>query len=95
LFAAEARAAADRRELSDGTDAAQFAFELGVILAGTDIVSVLHDDLHAISRARTGRPRPPDRIDRLDTEPADANVDFRIPAATGTAASRPLAGNGE
>jgi hypothetical protein len=39
--------------LPDGTDAAQIAFELGVILAGTDIVSVLHDDLHAISRART------------------------------------------
>ena len=53
LLAAEARAAADNRELPDGTDAAQLAFELGVILAGTDIVSVLHDDLHAISRART------------------------------------------
>jgi len=53
LLAAEARAAAGQRELPDGTDAAQLAFELGVILAGTDIVSVLHDDLHAISRART------------------------------------------
>jgi AcrR family transcriptional regulator len=53
LLAAEARAAAGQDELSDGTDAAQLAFELGVILAGTDIVSVLHDDLHAISRART------------------------------------------
>jgi hypothetical protein len=30
----------------------QLAFELGVILAGTDIVSVLHDDLDVISRAR-------------------------------------------
>lgn len=53
LLAAEARAAAGQRELPDGTDAAQLAFELGVILAGTDIVSVLHDDLHAISRGRT------------------------------------------
>jgi AcrR family transcriptional regulator len=53
LLAAEARAAAGQRELPDGTDAAQLAFELGVILAGTDIVSVLHDDLDAISRART------------------------------------------
>lgn len=53
LLAAEARTAADKRELPDDTDAAQLAFELGVILAGTDIVSVLHDDYHAISRART------------------------------------------
>jgi len=53
LLAAEARTAADGGELPDGTDAAQVAFELGVILAGTDIVSVLHDDLHAIGRART------------------------------------------
>jgi AcrR family transcriptional regulator len=53
LLAAEARAAAAKAELPDGTDSAQLAFELGVILAGTDIVSVLHDDHHAISRART------------------------------------------
>jgi AcrR family transcriptional regulator len=53
LLAQEARAAANKRELPDDTDAAQLAFELGVILAGTDIVSVLHDDLHAINRART------------------------------------------
>jgi AcrR family transcriptional regulator len=53
MLAREARAAADKGELADGTDAAQLAFELGVILAGTDIVSVLHDDMHAISRART------------------------------------------
>jgi len=53
LLAAEARTAAGNRELPDGTDAAQLAFELGVILAGTDIVSVLHDDFHAVSRART------------------------------------------
>jgi len=53
LLAAEARTAAGGGELPDGTDAAQVAFELGVILAGTDIVSVLHDDLNAIGRART------------------------------------------
>jgi AcrR family transcriptional regulator len=53
LLAAEARTAAEKGELPDGTDPAQLAFELGVILAGTDIVSILHDDYHAISRART------------------------------------------
>jgi hypothetical protein len=53
LLAREARAAAGNGELPDGADPAQLAFELGVILAGTDIVSVLHDDMHAISRART------------------------------------------
>jgi len=53
LLTAEARAAAGKGELPDGTDAVQLAFELGVILAGTDLVSVLHDDLHVISRART------------------------------------------
>ncbi len=46
-------AAADKGELPDCTDATQLAFELGVILAGTNLVSVLRDDLHAISRART------------------------------------------
>jgi AcrR family transcriptional regulator len=53
LLAAEAGAAAGKGQLPDGTDAVQLAFELGVILAGTDLVSVLHDDLHVISRART------------------------------------------
>lgn len=53
LLAAEARAAAGKGQLPDGTDTVQLAFELGVILAGTDLVSVLHDDLHVISRART------------------------------------------
>jgi AcrR family transcriptional regulator len=60
----EARAAAEKGELETGTDPAQLAFELGVILAGTNIVSVLHDDLGAIDRARTAvrsrlsNPRP-------------------------------------
>lgn len=49
LFAVQARPAAGKRELPDSTHAAQLAFELGVILAGTDTVSVLH----AISRAQT------------------------------------------
>ena len=53
LLAQEARTAAEKGELPDGTDPAQLAFELGVILAGTNIVSVLHDDHQAISRART------------------------------------------
>ncbi len=53
LLAQEARSAAEKGELPDGTDPAQLAFELGVILAGTNIISVLHDDHHAISHART------------------------------------------
>jgi len=52
LLVHEARAAHDRGELPEGTDADQLAFELGAILAGTDIVSVLHDDHVVIERAR-------------------------------------------
>ncbi len=52
LLDGEARSAADRRQLPKDVDPAQLAFELGVILAGTDIVSVLHDDNGAIARAR-------------------------------------------
>jgi AcrR family transcriptional regulator len=52
LLDAEARSAYDRGELPEGRDPAQLAFELGVILAGTDIVTVLHDDNRAIARAR-------------------------------------------
>jgi AcrR family transcriptional regulator len=52
LLDGEARSAADRRELPKGVDAAQLAFELGVILAGTNIVTMLHDDNGAIERAR-------------------------------------------
>jgi hypothetical protein len=37
--------------LAEGTDPAQLAFELSTILAGTNIVAVLHDDA-AIGRAR-------------------------------------------
>ena len=53
MLAAEARTATGQRELPGDTDAAQLAFELGVILAGTDIVSILHNDLGVVSRART------------------------------------------
>jgi len=52
LLEAEARAAKQRDQLPDGTDPKQLAFELGVILAGTNVVSVLHDDAGAIARAR-------------------------------------------
>lgn len=52
LLATEARAAHDRGELPREQDPAQLAFELGVILAGTNIVTVLHDDNAAITRAR-------------------------------------------
>jgi len=53
LLLHEARNAVERAEVPDGTDPGQLAFELGVILAGTDIVSVLHDDLAVVARARS------------------------------------------
>jgi len=52
LLVHEARTAAENGELARDVDPAQLAFELGVILAGTNIVSVLHDDHDAIERAR-------------------------------------------
>lgn len=52
LLAGEAEIARDNGEWPDGTEPAQLAFELGVILAGTNIVAVLHDDTAAIARAR-------------------------------------------
>lgn len=52
LLDAEARSAHERSELSEGRDPSQLAFELGVILAGTNIVTVLHNDNRAIARAR-------------------------------------------
>ena len=51
LLEDETREAHKRGELQNG-DPAQLAFELGVILAGTNIVSVLHSDDSAIERAR-------------------------------------------
>ena len=53
LLDAEARSAHESGELPQGQDPAQVAFELGVILAGTNIVTVLHNDDRAIARART------------------------------------------
>jgi len=53
LLDAEARAGLERRELPDDVDPSQLAYELGVILAGTNIVAVLHDDNSVIERARS------------------------------------------
>ncbi|MGH9019908.1 MAG: TetR/AcrR family transcriptional regulator [Acidimicrobiales bacterium] len=53
LLEGEARAAVNNGELPKHTDPAQVAFELGAILAGTNIVSVLHDDHGIVARART------------------------------------------
>ena len=53
LLHSEARTALENGELPTGNDPAQVAFELGVILAGTNLVAVLHDDNTAIKRART------------------------------------------
>ena len=53
LLDTEARSAQERSELPEDRDPAQLAFELGVILAGTNIVTVLHNDNRAIARART------------------------------------------
>jgi AcrR family transcriptional regulator len=52
LLEDEAGAAHDRGELASDADPSQLAFELGVILAGTNIVAVLHDDQGAVERAR-------------------------------------------
>jgi AcrR family transcriptional regulator len=52
LLQHEAETVASNGELVDSIEPGQLAFELGVILAGTDIVSVLHDDTSAIVRAR-------------------------------------------
>ena len=51
LLEQTAHEAADAGQLS-GTDPAQLAFELSAMLAGTNIVAVLHDDDIAIERAR-------------------------------------------
>jgi AcrR family transcriptional regulator len=52
LLDAEARSAHEQNQLPEGSDPTQVAFEIGVILAGTDIVSVLHNDNTAIEHAR-------------------------------------------
>lgn len=52
LLVAEAQSAHERTELPEGRDPAQVAFELGAILAGTNIIAVLHNDDRALTRAR-------------------------------------------
>jgi AcrR family transcriptional regulator len=52
LLVRAARTAHKRGELSAGEDPDQVAFELGAILTGANIVSVLHSDESAIERAR-------------------------------------------
>lgn len=52
LLVAEARSAHEKSELPEGSDPTQIAFELGVILAGTNLTAVLHNDDRAIARAR-------------------------------------------
>ena len=52
LLRYQAHRAKDRGELPAGADPDQVAFELGTILAGADIVAVLHEDDSAIERAR-------------------------------------------
>lgn len=47
-----AREAQQAGELAAGTDPAQLAFELAAILAGANIMAVLHSDDRAIGRAR-------------------------------------------
>ena len=46
------RQAHTAHELPPGTDPDQLAFELGALLAGSDIAAVLHDDNTLIDRAR-------------------------------------------
>jgi AcrR family transcriptional regulator len=52
LLQEAARQADGQGELPPGTDPDQLAFELGAILAGTNIVAVLHSDDTVIDRAR-------------------------------------------
>jgi AcrR family transcriptional regulator len=52
LLLETARDAHDAGELQAGSDTEQLAFELGVILAGTNIAAVLHDDKTIVNRAR-------------------------------------------
>jgi AcrR family transcriptional regulator len=52
LLAQTARDAQAADELPPNSDPEQLAFELGAILAGTDVIAVLHADNIAIERAR-------------------------------------------
>ena len=53
LLHGEACAALNNGELPTEADPAQLAYELGVILAGTNLIAVLHNDNNAIERARS------------------------------------------
>jgi AcrR family transcriptional regulator len=53
LLEREAKTAVENGQLPVGIDPGQLAFELGAILAGTNLVSVLHDDLTVVARARS------------------------------------------
>jgi hypothetical protein len=53
LLERETNSAVEKGELPPATDPGQIAFELGAILAGTNIVSVLHDDQAVVARARS------------------------------------------
>jgi AcrR family transcriptional regulator len=52
LLSETTRQAHAAHELPPGTDPDQLAFELGALLAGSDIAAVLHDDNTLIERAR-------------------------------------------
>ena len=52
LLSETTRQAHTAHELAPGTDPDQLAFELGAILAGSDIAAILHDDNAIIDRAR-------------------------------------------
>jgi AcrR family transcriptional regulator len=70
LLLQAARTAHERGELRGGDEPEQVAFELGAILTGTNIVSVLHSDQSAIERAR-------ESIRRRIGEPPPGSVDVR------------------
>jgi hypothetical protein len=53
LLGSEANVAVEKGDLPPGTDPGQLAFDLGAIHAGTNIVSVLHEDHAVVARART------------------------------------------
>lgn len=52
LLSQTSREAHTAHELAPGTDPDQLAFELGALLAGSNIAAVLHDDNKLIDRAR-------------------------------------------
>lgn len=52
LLEHEALAAEEKGELQTGTDPEQLAFELGALLTGANIITVLHSDQGVIDRAR-------------------------------------------